>query len=872
MPAAQCLFSVPTGLLWDTNDNSLLIADSGNDVIRKLAQTDLFGPSGYIVQTVAGIPDDPGRVDGTPLSATFDKPMGLSVDPYDTGFYVVDLDGSLREFQPAAVVPPPPPPPAPSFGYVTYDTSTTPPTPVFNAVTNATFNNLITMAIESPDGTPTFYSYGPTGGASVGTNLTASLFPEFLPNYASPSATFYAYSQNAGGPQSATATAQIQFVTANPIIVGTNANNITLSNITTGAAMYYTLNGTAPTNGVSTNNFGPVYNGQNLPPLNISSNTTLSVIAFAPSFTPSGVATEVLALSNVVVNAVGFMQKTNYVTSGGDNAYVPISVSMADGLAQLESIQFAVQVEPAAGSPPAILESLDFETNQLYSFDQETNANLDTEDPSIFTYSVGSGQGLALVLTNFTLDGSGRLGFLRVPIPATAVNGQTYSVTFLNASGTTDGHEAGIVLGNTTNWLTIGYAPFLLGDTSPSSGLDGGDFGDGLLENNDVVNAMYASMGVYIPPPDSDAWKAMKVTEVNPTTIGIQDWETILLRSLGVTNDAVGGLTPSGFSYDPTNYIGFYTNGNYTTAPIGFVTNGAPVTLSASHIKKSSASSTPPGLVWLRQSALRAGTQENVAPGATCSIPVYLLVSPGYSVSALQFRAVLSSAAGTPSPAAITFAAAAGIPNPIHLPGTSANDILCAWPLGTYSAPLTGSNYVGTIIFKVPATAEPGQSYTVHFIGTDGIAGAPTPLAFGVESFPASVWINSAAKTAPSITSDEWKLAFFGSVSNPLAADNVDADGDGMANWQEYLAGTNPTNALSKLQFGTTSLNADGVEGASFNWLTAPSKTYTLQSSPTLNGPVWTSVKTIVGDGNNYEFLQPDHSGNAQFYQLRVSQ
>jgi hypothetical protein len=64
-----------------------------------------------------------------------------------------------------------------------------------------------------------------------------------------------------------------------------------------------------------------------------------------------------------------------------------------------------------------------------------------------------------------------------------------------------------------------------------------------------------------------------------------------------------------------------------------------------------------------------------------------------------------------------------------------------------------------------------------------------------------------AALQPASITSDEWKIAFFGSLTNSQAGDNVDADGDGALNWQEYVAGTNPTNALSCLQFTSASLH-----------------------------------------------------------------
>src|SRR5207248_8819027 len=52
---------------------------------------------------------------------------------------------------------------------------------------------------------------------------------------------------------------------------------------------------------------------------------------------------------------------------------------------------------------------------------------------------------------------------------------------------------------------------------------------------------------------------------------------------------------------------------------------------------------------------------------------------------------------------------------------------------------------------------------------------------------------------------DYWELAYGLSITN--AADAAgDLDGDGMSNLQEYLAGTDPTNALSYLKFDAVQL------------------------------------------------------------------
>ncbi len=150
----------------------------------------------------------------------------------------------------------------------------------------------------------------------------------------------------------------------------------------------------------------------------------------------------------------------------------------------------------------------------------------------------------------------------------------------------------------------------------------------------------------------------------------------------------------------------------------------------------------------------------------------------------------------------------------------------------------------------------------------DGAPDAQT--AYQLESLPGSIWVNSAAQQPPQISSDEWRIFFFGSLTNSLAADNVDADGDGMPNWKEYLAGTNPTDASSCLRFTGAAFITTGLEGMAVNWLTAPGKTYVLESQPELGGTHWTPVSTNTGDGNYNQFVETNYSGAARFYQLRL--
>jgi hypothetical protein len=285
-------------------------------------------------------------------------------------------------------------------------------------------------------------------------------------------------------------------------------------------------------------------------------------------------------------------------------------------------------------------------------------------------------------------------------------------------------------------------------------------------------------------------------------------------------------------------------------------------------VSKLSLTSSPPGLVWFCQASIGSGVITSAIPGITYSLPVYASILPGYSLAGLQFRSIVTGSSGAPVVTSNWFTPAAGVTAPLVLPGLAGNDKVQAWSFGSFATPLQNSNYLGTVSFQVPSGAGKGACYTLHFSGVDGAPNYST--AYQLESHPGAVWVMSAAAQPASITSDEWKIAFFGSLTSALAADDVDADGDGMSNWQEYLAGTNPTNALSRLQFNSASFYHNGVRGVAVNWLTAPGKTYILQSSPALKGAVWTPINTNGGDGNEYQCLLTNLSGNAYFYQIRL--
>jgi sugar lactone lactonase YvrE len=112
---------------------------------------------------------------------------------------------------------------------------------------------------------------------------------------------------------------------------------------------------------------------------------------------------------------------------------------------------------------------------------------------------------------------------------------------------------------------------------------------------------------------------------------------------------------------------------------------------------------------------------------------------------------------------------------------------------------------------------------------------------------------------------DDWQIAHFGYVGiDP----NADPDLDGMSNFAEFWAGTDPLESNSSLAIDRTSLVSSGQ--IQIRWQTVAGKSYFVQYSTNLT--TWNDLGNVVqGDGSMASVIDATPISNRRFYRVRLS-
>lgn len=642
--------------------------------------------------------------------------------------------------------------------------------------------------------------------------------------------------------------------------------------------VYYTVDGNDPTN---TDNLysspGILFDQVTFPLLNLSA---LKVRAVGTNGV-NVIASDVVSGKSVTGNTIGV--PNDFIAGPGSTVVLPIVANMA-GTQELRSVQMRFEVTPKTEDATIAknmgvtskIEVLTMSSNDFVVVSGNSSDGYSAQISST-TYTTNydsakaiptTGIELYSIATNLYISEYGVIANLKVKIPKTAPIGSQYSLKVLNVSGTSDGSQNVLdisALADAT--LTVKSVEYVVGNVTPGSWYNAGDFGrfDGTSpawDNADVNAVFQASLGVHVPYAGTDVYNAMDVYPEAGVIMGdglitYLDWQRVLDRSLGRNLDWYVRFWKDSGSLAHTNY---YNSGS----PIP--TNQTPEVRIVNVVTDDSSD------VWLRQAMLVVGTVTNAEPGAVCSVPVSVRVLPGFSLDGLQFRATVDAVDSAPTAGMVDFKEAGAVPAPIQYHFTpNTNNASCAWSLNTFAAPLQGSNLLGYLTFTVPADALAGQSYSVKLLYPGGAADSDNELA--LETVSGSIWVRSAPTNAPQhLVSDEWKTNYFGSVTNAYADPMADPDNDGVPNWMEFLAGTNPTNAASHLQFSGVRMTGEAGR-ALLQWNVVAGRVYVVESCPDLVNGQWTAVQTNTADTSPLgASIDVNKNGSCQFYRLRVQE
>ncbi len=144
-----------------------------------------------------------------------------------------------------------------------------------------------------------------------------------------------------------------------------------------------------------------------------------------------------------------------------------------------------------------------------------------------------------------------------------------------------------------------------------------------------------------------------------------------------------------------------------------------------------------------------------------------------------------------------------------------------------------------------------------------------------------NIWSFEMVDTNSDTTNDTLRVTAYGETSNGTpyswllkyglteADDHLDTDGDGLLTWEEYIAGTNPTNAASVLTI-TSNQSLDNGDYV-VTWQSVEGKSYSVITNTSLSYPTTGTVASdILGEVNETSYTGTMGSAETVFYEIGV--
>ena len=97
------------------------------------------------------------------------------------------------------------------------------------------------------------------------------------------------------------------------------------------------------------------------------------------------------------------------------------------------------------------------------------------------------------------------------------------------------------------------------------------------------------------------------------------------------------------------------------------------------------------------------------------------------------------------------------------------------------------------------------------------------------------------------------------------SADKLDSDGDGLSNYTEWIAGTNPTNAASGLHLNSVA-PANDLSSATLTWPSVSGVNYLIQRGSDLTAPLAVIATNIIGQAGTTSYTDTNAIGSGPFF------
>lgn len=246
----------------------------------------------------------------------------------------------------------------------------------------------------------------------------------------------------------------------------------------------------------------------------------------------------------------------------------------------------------------------------------------------------------------------------------------------------------------------------------------------------------------------------------------------------------------------------------------------------------------------------------NAQPNNSSTYRVWISNAAGSICSQPATLTVLQAPIITAQPAGLTASEGAAATFQVKVTGTS--PLSYQWYLN--NSPLAGTTSSSLVL----APVDPSQAGIYQVVVTNSVG--------MVASAPATLKVIGLDSDGDGIP-DSWMLQYFGHPTG-LASDHSraqdDADGDGMTNLQEYLAGTNPLDPQSSLKLRAQTVNP-ATGRPQFAFTAVAGVGYTLQYSDNLASRIWTKLRDYPADPTTRTVIVNDPgaaNSPARFYRL----